>query len=133
MPNYIEQMRQGQVGPWPTLPIEDIMGGYEQQAMGGFQQWLPESRDYWSNKGLLRSGMARGAELERMQDIQMGLGTLRSGLMQTGWQAEQQRWLTQFQSAVQYELKRMGLSAQATQSLWGTIGNLLGKYLFPLS
>lgn len=62
------------------LPIEELMGAYTAEEKRALEEYMPELRETWAERGLLRSGMARGAEEKTVTRAATARGTYRAEL-----------------------------------------------------
>lgn len=63
-----------------ALPTEELMEAYTAEEKRALEEYMPELREYWAEKGLLRSGMARGEEEEAITRAATARGTYRAEL-----------------------------------------------------
>jgi len=62
------------------LPIEELMGAYTAEEKRALEEYMPQLRESWAERGLLRSGMARGEEEEAVTKAGTARGTYRAEL-----------------------------------------------------
>lgn len=62
------------------LPIEELMGAYTAEEKRALEEYMPQIRESWAGRGLLRSGMAREAEEEAVTKAATARGTYRAEL-----------------------------------------------------
>lgn len=62
------------------LPVEELMAAYTEEERLAMEEYMPELREYWAGKNLLRSGMEREAEREVTRKAASARGTYRAQL-----------------------------------------------------
>lgn len=62
------------------LPVEELMAAYTEEERIAMEEYMPKLREYWGEKGLLRSGMEREAEREATRKAGAARGTYRAQL-----------------------------------------------------
>ncbi|MBA7709524.1 hypothetical protein ES703_118443 [subsurface metagenome] len=62
------------------LPVEELMAAYTEEERLAMEEYMPELREYWAEKNLLRSGMEREAEKEVTRKAASARGTYRAQL-----------------------------------------------------
>jgi len=62
------------------LPVEELMAAYTEEERLAMEEYMPELREYWGGKNLLRSGMEREAEREATRKAGAARGTYRAQL-----------------------------------------------------
>jgi len=62
------------------LPVEELMAAYTEEERLAMEEYMPELREYWSEKNLLKSGMEREAERLAVRKAAAARGTYRSNL-----------------------------------------------------
>jgi len=62
------------------LPVEELMAAYTEEERIAMGEYMPELREYWAGKNLIRSGMEREAEREVTRKAASARGTYRAQL-----------------------------------------------------
>lgn len=92
------------------IPVEEIMEAYTAEERRALEEYMPEIRETWAERGLLRSGMAREAEREAVLESAEKRATKRAGLMKEDVLLQRQSMVTGIGLAMQH--LGMGYDAQ---------------------
>lgn len=92
------------------IPVEEIMSAYSAEEQRALEEYMPEIRESWAERGLLRSGMARESEREAVLESAERRATKRAGLMKEDVLLQRQSMVTGIGLAMQH--LGMGYDAQ---------------------
>ncbi len=97
-------------GEQAGIPVEEIMEAYSAEERAALEEILPEIRESWAERGLLRSGMARESERKEVLASARRRATKRADLMKEDVLLQRQSTVTGLGLAMQ--ITGMGFDAQ---------------------
>jgi len=99
------------------LPVEELMAAYTEEERLAMEEYMPELREYWAGKDLLRSGMEREAERLATRKAAAARGTYRAGLEKESVIRQQEGIVTGLQLAMQHLNLGYGAQTDAWQAM----------------
>ena len=99
------------------LPVEELMAAYTEEERIAMEEYMPELREYWAGKDLLRSGMEREAEREATRKAGAARGTYRAELEKESVIREQEGIVTGLQLGMQHLNLGYGAQSDAWQAM----------------
>jgi len=96
------------------LPVEELMAAYTEEERIAMEEYMPELREYWAEKNLLRSGMEREAERLATRKAAAARGTYRAGLEKESVIREQEGIVTGLNLAMEH----VGITYGAQSDAW---------------
>lgn len=93
-----------------ALPVEELMEAYTAEEQRALEKYMPELRETFAERRLLRSGMARGAEEEAITRAATARGTYRAELEKESAVRQQEGMIQGLGLAMQFT--GMGYEAQ---------------------
>jgi len=108
--DVIGRLLRGEIA---ELPIEDIMGAYRTEQQRALGEYMPKLRESWAERGLLRSGMASGQELESAAKASEAIATTRAGLAKESALLKQQAIMGAVGPAMQMTQMQYGAQQSA--------------------
>jgi len=99
------------------LPVEELMAAYTEEERLAMEEYMPELREYWSEKNLLRSGMEREAERLATRKAAAARGTYRAELEKESVIREQEGIVTGLQLAMDHLNLGYGAQTDAWQAM----------------
>ncbi len=97
-----------------SLPVEELMTAYTEEERLAMEKYMPELREYWGEKNLLRSGMEREAEREAVTKAAAGRGTYRAQLEKESVIRTQEGIVT----ALNMAMEHVGMGYEAQRDAW---------------
>jgi len=98
------------------LPVEELMAAYTEEERLAMEEYMPELREYWSEKNLLRSGMEREAERLATRKAAATRGTYRAELEKESVIREQEGIVKGLDLAMQHLNLGYGAESDAWQA-----------------
>ncbi|MBA7490773.1 hypothetical protein ES702_01316 [subsurface metagenome] len=99
------------------LPVEELMAAYTEEERIAMEEYIPKLREYWGEKGLLRSGMEREAEREVTRKAASARGTYRANLEKESVIRQQDGIVTGLQLGMQHLNLGYGAQTDAWQAM----------------
>jgi len=96
------------------LPVEELMTAYTEEERLAMEKYMPELREYWAGKDLLRSGMEREAERGAVERAGAARGTYRAQLEKESVIRTQEGIVT----ALNLAMEHAGMGYEAQRDAW---------------
>jgi len=101
------------------LPVEELMTAYTEEERLAMEKYMPELREYWAGKDLLRSGMEREAERGAVERAGAARGTYRAQLEKESVIRTQEGIVTALNLAAEHVGMGYGAQRDAWQAAMG--------------
>lgn len=99
------------------LPVEELMAAYTEEERIAMEEYMPELREHWAGRDLLRSGMEREAERLATRKAAAARGTYRAELEKESVIREQEGIVTGLQLGMQHLNLGYGAQSDAWQAM----------------